>query len=73
MGVGDSVMLWCCRDSKDIRGIVVDSTGNTDSIVDTDFVIIPYPLNSMNLVETGELLEVGGSRVVVANEGLAVA
>ena len=52
---------------------MVDSTGNTDSIVDADFVIVSYPLNSMNLVATGELFEVGDSKVVVANEGLTVA
>lgn len=69
VAIGDSVMLWCCMDSKDVRGIVVDSTGTIDSIVDADFVIVSYPLVSTNLVAS---LEVGGSRVVVANEGVAV-
>ena len=54
LGIGDSVMLWCCRDSKDVRGIVVDTTGNMDSIVDADFVIVSYPLNSTNLEATRE-------------------
>jgi hypothetical protein len=60
-------------DLKDVRGIVVDSTGTTDSIVDTDFVIVSYPLVSTNFVASGGLLEVVGSRLVIANEGLVVA
>ena len=32
---------------------MVDSTGNTDSLVDADFVIVSSPLDSTNLVASG--------------------
>ena len=72
VAIGDSVTLWCCKDLKDIRGIVVDSTGTINSIVDAEFAIVSYLLVSRNSVASGEFLEVDGSRVVVANEGEAV-
>ena len=72
VAIGDSVILWCCTDLNDVRGIVVDSTGTINSIVDADFTIVRYPLLSRNSVASGESLEVDGSRVVVANEGVAV-